>query len=379
MTDKQPVVQEAAPAQPAPIQPEKKRSWKRTLMWIGGPALVLAIAGYMYISSGRFASTDNAYVQADRVTIAPQVSGRVVEVDVRENQPVKKGEVLFRIDAEPLQIAEARMQAQVESVKSLLDAARSGYHSAEADIRSSAADLKYKEQQFQRMQELRGRGLVAQQALDDAANNLAAARAKRDSNNAALSKAQNMLGGLPQTPDEQLAGYKLALAQLAQAKLDLEHATVRAPMDGVIGKTSLQPGDFLTTGQPAMPLVATTLWIDANFKETDLTHVAVGQNATIEVDTFPGKKWDARVASISPASGAEFSVLPAQNATGNWVKIVQRIPVRLAIDEPSHDGMILRAGMSAVVEIDTGKQNSILGRWQGGAEPAASVAQASMK
>lgn len=374
MTDKQPVVQEAATATPA-----KKRSWKRTLMWIGGPALVLAIGGYMYITSGRFASTDNAYVEADRVTIAPQVSGRVVEVDVRENQPVKKGDVLFRLDAEPLEIAKARMQAQVESVQSLLDAARSGYRSAEADIRSSAADLKYKEQQFKRMQELRGRGLVAQQALDDAANNLAAARAKQDSNNAALSKAQNLLGGLPQTPDEQLAGYKLALAQLAQAKLDLEHATVRAPMDGVIGKTTLQPGDFLTMGQAAMPLVATTLWVDANYKETDLTHVAVGQNATIEVDTFPGKKWQARVASISPASGAEFSVLPAQNATGNWVKIVQRIPVRLAIEEGNHDGMILRAGMSAVVEIDTGKQNSILGRWQGGAEPAASVAQASMQ
>ncbi|HET7924989.1 MAG TPA: biotin/lipoyl-binding protein, partial [Rhodanobacteraceae bacterium] len=151
MTDKQPVVQEAPAAQPA-----KKRSWKRTLMWIGGPALVIAIGGYMYITSGRFASTDNAYVQADRVAIAPQVSGRVVEVDVRENQPVKKGDVLFRIDPEPLQIAEVRMQAQVESVKSLLDAARSGYHSAEADIRSSAADLKYKEQQFKRMQELRG-------------------------------------------------------------------------------------------------------------------------------------------------------------------------------------------------------------------------------
>ena len=374
MTDKQPGVQDAAPTPPA-----KKRSWKRTLLWIGGPALVLAIGGYMYITSGRFASTDNAYVQAARVTIAPQVSGRVVEVDVRENQPVRKGDVLFRLDAEPLEIAQARMQAQVESVKSLLDAARSGYRSAEADIRSSAADLKYKEQQFKRMQELRGRGLVAQQALDDAANNLAAARAKQDSNNAALSKAQNLLGGLPQTPDEQLAGYKLAQAQLAQAKLDLEHATVRAPMDGVIGKTTLQPGDFLTMGQAAMPLVATTLWVDANYKETDLTHVAVGQNATIEVDTFPGKKWQARVASISPASGAEFSLLPAQNATGNWVKIVQRIPVRLAIEEPNHDGMILRAGMSAVVEIDTGRQNSILGRWQGGAEPAASVAQAAMK
>lgn len=353
-----------------------ERRWTRMLLWIGGPLVVVVVGVALYVTSGRYASTDNAYVQADHVTIAPQIGGRVVEVDARENQAVQKGDVLFRIDAEPLEIAVARMQAQVESVKSLLDAARSGYHAAAADLRSSAADLKYKEQQFARMKELRGRGLIAQAALDDAANNLAAAHAKQDSNGAAVSKAQNMLGGLPQTPDEQLAGYKLAQAQLAQAKLDLDHATVRAPIDGIVGKTTLQPGDFLGMGQAAMPLIANTLWVDANFKETDLTHVAVGQPATIEVDTFPGKKWQARVASISPASGAEFSILPAQNATGNWVKIVQRIPVRLAIEEPNHDGMILRAGMSTNVDIDTGQQNSVLGRWQGNADPMKSVAQA---
>jgi membrane fusion protein (multidrug efflux system) len=369
MSDKQTQVQ-----QPAENAPASKRRWGRTLMWIGGPAVVLAIGGWLYVTSGRYASTDNAYVQADHVTIAPQVSGRVVEVNVRENGAVHKGDVLFRIDPEPLEITYARMQAQVESVKSLLDAARSGYASAQADVRSSAADLKYKEQQFARMQELRGRGLIAQQMLDDAANNLAAAHAKQDANGAAVAKAQNMLGGLPETPDEKLAGYKLALAQLAQARLDLDHATVRAPMDGIVGKTTLQPGDFLGLGQAAMPLIANTLWVDANFKETDLTHVAVGQPATIEVDTFPGRKWKARVASISPASGAEFSLLPAQNATGNWVKIVQRIPVRLAIEESGHDGMILRAGMSTVVDIDTGRQNSVLGRWQGGVEPATRVA-----
>jgi len=359
MTEQQPKVE---PAIAAP-KPAKNRT--RMLMWVLGPALVLGAGGWLYLTSGRYASTDNAYVQADRVTIAPQIGGRVVEVNVRENQAVKRGDVLFRIDAEPLEIAVARMQAQVESVRSLLDAARSGYSAAQADVRSAVADLDYKKQQFQRLEELRARGLVAQQALDDAANNLAAARAKQDSNNAALSKAQNMLGGLPSTPDEQLAGYKLALAQLAQARLDLEHATVRAPIDGTIGKTSLQPGDFLGVGQAAMPLVANTLWVDANFKETDLTHVVVGQPASIEVDTFPGRTWQARVASISPASGSEFSLLPAQNATGNWVKIVQRIPVRLALETPQQDGLILRAGMSAVVDIDTGRQNSPIGRWQG--------------
>ena len=371
MTEQQQKVESTA------VAPKKARRASRMVMWVLGPALVLGAGGWLYLTSGRYASTDNAYVQADRVTIAPQIAGRVVEVAVRENDVVHKGDVLFRIDAEPLHIAVARMQAQVESVQSLLDAARSGYSGAQADVRSAAADLDYKKQQFQRMKELRARGLVAQQALDDVANNLAAARAKQDSNNAALSKAQNMLGGLPSTPDEQLAGYKLALAQLAQAKLDLEHATVRAPIDGTIGKTTLQPGDFLGVGQAAMPLVANTLWVDANFKETDLTHVVVGQPASIEVDTFPGRKWQARVASISPASGSEFSLLPAQNATGNWVKIVQRIPVRLAIEAPQQDGLILRAGMSAVVDIDTGRQNSPIGRWQDADRaPQTRVAQA---
>ncbi len=353
-------------ASAAPLEnPSTPTRWQRVVWWGLGPALVLGIGGWLYLGSGRYASTDNAYVQADRVTVAPQVAGRVVEVAVRENQPVKKGEVLFRIDPEPLQLALARMDAQAESVKSLLDAARNAYQAAQAEVRSASADLAYKQRQYQRMRELRERGLIAQQVLDDAANNLAAARATLDADNAAVTKAQHMLGGLPDTPDAELAGYKLALAQRAQAQLDLEHATVRAPVDGTIGRTTLQPGDFLAVGQAAMPLVANTLWVDANFKETDLTHVAVGQSATVEVDTFPGRKWRAHVASISPASGAEFSLLPAQNATGNWVKVVQRIPVRLALEPVADDGMVLRAGMSAVVEIDTGAQNSVLSQWRG--------------
>jgi membrane fusion protein (multidrug efflux system) len=358
-----------------PVPAKKVRNKRNLVLWILGPALVLCIGGYMYVTGGRFVSTDNAYVEADHVTIAPQISGRVSEVLVRENQAVKAGDVLFRIDSQPLEISSARMHAQLDSVHSLLNAARNGYTSAQADLRSAEEALRINQRQYERMQEMRGKGLIAQKDLDDASNNLAAARGKRDSNAAALSKAENMLGGLPNTPDEQLAGYKLAKAQYEQTQLDLEHATVRAPIDGVIGKQSLQPGDFLAMGQAAMPLVATqALWVDANFKETDLTHVGVGQSATVEVDTYPGKKWQAHVASISPASGAEFSVLPAQNATGNWVKIVQRIPVRLMIDNQEH-GPTLRAGMSAIVEIDTGKQNSLLGRLQGARdEPATRVA-----
>jgi len=336
--------------------PKRKRS--NLLLWIAGPALVLAIAGYVYLSGGRYVGTDNAYVQADQITISPQIAGRVVEVLVRENQAVKAGDLLFRIDSEPLQIAVQRLEAQAESVHSMLDGARNGYRGAEADLRSAQADLQHAQQQYTRLQDLRSRGLVAQQALDDAANTVSSTRGKRDSTAAAVARAQNMLGGLPSANNDSLPGYKLAMAQLAQAKLDLSHAEVRAPVDGVIGKTDLQVGEFLGVGQPAMPLVATqTLWIEANFKETDLTNVEIGQSATITVDTYPGKHWNARVASISPASGAEFSVLPAQNATGNWVKIVQRIPVRFAL-EPTTGMPQLRAGMSADVEIDTGRERA---------------------
>jgi membrane fusion protein (multidrug efflux system) len=368
MTDKQFGAPEIAAA-----EPKKTNKRRNALLWIVGPALVLGIAGYIYLTSGRFVSTDNAYVQADHATIAPQISGRVVEVLVHDNQPVKAGDVLFRIDSQPLEIAMARMHAQMETVRSLLDAGRAGYRSAQADLTSAEEALRVNERQFERMKEMRAKGLVAQKDVDDAANNFANARGKRDSDIAALTKAESILGGLPKTKDEDLAGFKLAQAQYEQAKLDLDHATVRAPIDGVVGKVTLQPGDFLAAGQSAMPLVATTaLWVDANFKETDLTNVGVGQVATIEVDTYPGRKWKAHVASISPASGSQFSLLPAQNATGNWVKIVQRIPVRVAIDDPG-EGPTLRAGMSAIVEIDTGRQNSLLGRLQGAKEPVAAA------
>jgi membrane fusion protein (multidrug efflux system) len=354
MTDKEHI----APIDTAP--PRKRRRW---LLWSAGPLLVLAVAAYLVLTGGRFVSTDNAYVEADRVTIAPQVAGRVVEVLVRENEAVKAGDLLFRIDEEPLKLAVERAQAQLAAAGDVLSASRATFSGAEADLRSSTATFRFAEQQYARIKELKAKGLVAQQQLDDAANDLSTKRAKRDADAAALEKARSMLGGAITTPTQQLSGYRVIEAELARARLDLEHAQVRAPIDGVVGKTHLQPGDFLAIGQAAMPLVAAGKpWVDANFKETDLTHVVVGQSATIHVDAYPGREWRAKVASISPASGAEFSVLPAQNATGNWVKIVQRIAVRFDI-EGAESGPALRAGMSAEVKIDTGKEHAGIRRF----------------
>jgi membrane fusion protein, multidrug efflux system len=342
-------------------KPSRKRG--NRILWIAGPLVVAIVAGYFYITAGRYTSTDNAYVQADQVTIAPQIGGRVVEVAVRENQQVHKGDLLFRIDAEPLQIAVDQMEAQIAAAGDYLDASRDTYRAASADLRSSDATLRNHEAQLKRIRELRAKGLVAQKALDDALNDVTTARGTRDSDAATLAKSKTMLGGAVDTPLKELSGYRVVMAQLAKARLDLSHAEVRAPIDGTIGKMHLQAGDFLNVGQAAMPLVSNSLWVEGNFKETDLTNVRVGQPAEIEVDTYPGRKWKATVASISPAAGSQFSILPAQNATGNWVKIVQRIPVRFQIDASSQDGLTLRAGMSADVEIDTGKQNSLLGRW----------------
>ena len=369
MSDVIPGTPEAAPARPP-------RQRANRLLWIAGPLAVVLAAGVVYVNGGRYAGTDNAYVQADQVTISPQVAGRVVEVAVRENDVVHKGDLLFRIDAEPLELTVQQMEAQIAAAGDYLNASRDTYHSASADLRASEAGLATHVAQLARVEELRAKGIVAQKALDDARNDVATARGTRDSNAAALAKAKTMLGGAVNTPLEKLSGYKVAAAQLAKARLDLTHAEVRAPIDGTIGKMHLQAGDYLAVGQAAMPLVADTLWIEGNFKETDLTHVHVGQAATIEIDTFPGKVWNAHVSSISPASGAQFSVLPAQNATGTWVKIVQRIPVRLTLDSNGHDDAILRAGMSASIEIDTGRENTVIGRWTGATAARPDVAAA---
>ncbi|MGH8042441.1 MAG: HlyD family secretion protein [Rudaea sp.] len=359
MTDKQYGAPEVAEPEAKPVRKKRK-----LVLWILGPAIVLMIGGWLYVTSGRYVSTDNAYIDADQVTIAPQVGGRIVEVDVRENQAVHKGDVLFRIDPEPMQLTIDQLNAQMDAIGDLLTSSKDSVHAALADLKSSDATLHYDQAQLERMRELRTKGLIAQKLLDDAANDVATARGKRDSDAATVAKNKNLLGGDEKTPVQDLAGYKMIKAQLDKAQLDLDHATVRAPADGVIGKTDLRPGDFLQVGQAAMPLVATQVWVDANFKETELTHVGVGQPVRVYVDTYPDHTWTGHVASISPASGARFSVLPAQNATGNWVKIVQRIPVRIAIDDQNR-GPTLRAGMSANVEIDTGKQNSLLGRIEG--------------
>ena len=340
----------ASDAAQLPVRKRRVPVW----LWVAGPVAVAGFFGWQWAYSGREVDTDNAYVKAERILVAPQVGGRVVEVAVGQNQPVKKGDLLFRIDTQPLEIAVAQNEALLAHMANAVDASRAKVTGTGTSIQASRETLGWAQRDLARMEQLAGQQLVSRKMVDDARHAVAEARTDLADAIASQSEAAATLSGKASTPTEELPDYRAALAMLAKAKLDLAHAEVRAPVDGVIGTHDLQAGEFLNVGQTAMPLVATDpVWIEANFKETELARMQVGQKATIEVDSYPGVKWNAHVASIAPASGAEFSVLPAQNATGNWVKIVQRIPVRLEIDGADRDDApVLRAGMSAEVKVD---------------------------
>ncbi len=381
MTRKTPNETAAAAAAATPAAaPAKKRVplW----LWIAGPALVLAFFGWEFVVSSRAVGTDNAYVKAERVLVSSQVAGRVVEVAVGQNQAVTQGQLLFRIDPEPLRIALAAAEARLDQVGDGAGAGRAGVREADAGLHSAEENLRWARQEQARITGLAGQGLLARKALDDARHAVNEAQAARDTAAASVERARRQLGGDDGAPTERLPEYRAALAAVEKARLDLAHADVVAPMDGIVGLHDLQAGEYLALGQSAMPLVATGhVWIEANFKETDLDRMRVGQSADVELDSYPGRHWQARVASISPASGAEFSVLPPQNATGNWVKVVQRIPVRLELVAAPDGAPVLRAGMSADVRVDlTGDGDddatTASGTAAAGATPSADMAGA---
>jgi membrane fusion protein (multidrug efflux system) len=321
-------------------------------IWIAGPLLVVAFFGWQWFQSSHEVGTNNAYVKADRLMISAQVSGRVVAVAVQQNQAVKKGQLLFRLDDVPLKIALAQAEAKLGEIENSADASRAQVRGAESSIASANETTRWAERDLARMEDLAAKQLVPRKMLDDARHALAEARMQRDTAIADQARAAAALGGNSRAPLQQLPEYRAAQAAVAKARFDLAQASVYAPEDGIVGTHDLQVGEYLNPGQVAMPLVATApVWIEANFKETDLARLRVGQPAQVKVDSYPGVKWSARVASISPSSGAEFSVLPAQNASGNWVKVVQRIPVRLELTAPAEHAQVLRAGMSAEVEV----------------------------
>jgi len=345
----------AAPAlAPALAKLRHPKTLRRVLL-TAGPVLVLAGALFVYATGGRYISTDDAYVHAGKLTVATDVSGIVADVAVKESQQVDKGQVLFTLDQEPFQIALAGAQANLGTVRNQLTTLQATYRQKQAQIEQAKTDVAFFETTFQRQQDLLKRGVASQAAYDQARRDLDSARQKVTMAQSDAQATLAQLGGNADAPIEQNPNYLAAQAQVDKAQRDLRRTTVLAPIPGIVTNVdALQVGEYLPAAQAAFSLVSSAdVWVEANPKESDLTYLKPGAPAVVTIDAYPGREWQATVTSLRPATGTEFSVLPAQNATGNWVKVVQRVPIRLAVQMPA-DAPPLRTGMSATVEIDTG-------------------------
>lgn len=343
-----------ADAQP----PVRRRRRLRWLLMILGPVAVLAGAGYLYVTGGRYASTDDAYLKADVGLVAPEVAGLITEVAIHENQHVKKGEVLFRVDARRYRIALAAADANLSGVRDQIAVLKATYRQKQEELALAQANIAFAQSEFDRYSKLVTSSAVSRSSYDSANHDLAVAKHNARVTEQEIAQIRAQLAGDPEIPVERHPSYLQAEAERDQAALDLEQTVVRAPFAGIASNTP-QIGQQVTgngaLSTPVMSVVADSgLWIEANFKESELTDVRAGQPVSITVDAYPAHSWRGVVQSIGPATGAEFSVIPAQNATGNWVKVVQRIPVRIAVTT-APDDPVLRAGMSAVVVIDTGR------------------------
>ena len=350
MSEADPKVQAEQQAETAAAP--KKRRWPLALM-LSVPLVLLAVGGYFWLTSGRYVSTDNAYVEQDMVSVAPEVNGVIAEVLVHENQHVRRGQLLFRIDPRQFRIALAQADAQIAAAQVQVNQLETRSAGTGADIAGAQANLTYQQREYDRLAELMRRGWITRTRHDEALHNVQEARERLANARAAAATAQSALLGGAGGDQPALQAARVAREQ---ALLNLARTEVRAPADGTVSQTDrLQVGAAVVTGVPVVTLVrGATTYVEANYKETDLANMYVGQPAEIDIDAYPGVDIRGHVASIGAGTGAQFSVLPAQNASGNWVKVRQRVPVRIALDGDPGRPMI--AGLSAHVTIDTGER-----------------------
>ena len=337
-----------------PVTPAPKRSARNFVLMLSLPILLAVAGGGWWIAGGGTEVTENANLHQARVSIAPTVAGRVVAVNVKELQPVKAGDVLFQVDPEPYRLALAQAEAAVSAARLQVEQLKAAYAQAQGSAAVAADEAAFQETELKRQEALSGKGVASSSAVDDARHATRQAQERAQVAALTVAAARAALGGDPEAATDDHPAVRAALAELDRARYNLSVTSVTAPADGVVYQAaSFRPGAMLAAGQAVFALVETgEVWVDANFKETQLSDIAPGQKAEVEFDAAPGKTFAATVQAIGAGTGAEFSLLPAQNATGNWVKVTQRVPVRIALDDPAA-AATLASGLSATVTVVT--------------------------
>jgi membrane fusion protein, multidrug efflux system len=367
------VVADAPATSDSAEKPKQRLSRKKLRMILLVVLPLIAAAGglALYLSSGRYITTDNAYVGAQKVLITPDISGKINKVTVREGQHVKAGDELFEIDPQPFRIAVDQAQAKLESVKTDFTNLKSGLNSLNLLVTLGGKNVDLKQRDVDRKTTLAKSSAGSQADVDTALAALLTAKLQEQFAVQQRDNSFNQLLGNADLPIEQFPAYQQAKAVLEQAQRDLDHTVLRAPIDGMATQVdNIQLGRYVVAGTPVFSVIDDSApWVDANPKETDITNLRIGQRAIVVVDTFPDQTFTGTVESVSPGTGAQFAILPPQNASGNWVKVVQRVPVRVRLDKDP-TATKLRAGMSVYVEIDTGKR-----RWFGGSDEVKQAAE----
>lgn len=342
-----------SPEETVPPAPKTRlQRWRWPLMLLA-PIAVL-IGAYFYFTSGRYESTDDAYTQAATVSISANVAGRVSEVDVHDNEIVQRGATLFRLDDAPFRIAVSDAAAHLAATRLQVASLKSSYRQRQVELRAARDTQSYAQREYDRQTRLLASGISSQAQFDQASHALDVARQQVANVQQQIGAALADLDGNPDIAPERHPLVEQAQAALDRAQLNLSYTVIGAPADGVVAKVEqAQVGDYIAASAPVFALVSTRdVWIEANFKEVQLAQMRVGQTATVNIDRYPGRHFPARVTSVSPSTGSQFSLLPPENATGNWVKVVQRVPVRLHL-EGLDAGFLLQAGLSADVTVDT--------------------------
>ncbi|GLQ52360.1 HlyD family secretion protein [Dyella flava] len=339
----------------APAKPPRSLKAKLRVPLMAGVPLVLAIGGAAeYLARAHEVMTDDAFVQAAKVSINARVPGQVVQIAVRDNQKVRAGQLLFQVDPEPYRIAVEQDEAKLNSARLQVEALKATYHSQLADVDAAKATADFDQREYARKKALLATDFTSRSAFEQSESDLTVAQQHIASAQQDVANTVAELDGNPDIPVDQHPMVREAKAQLDRARLDLSYTTVVAPDDGVVTRVDdLQVGDYVNSGATEFSMMSSRrIWVEANFRETGMTYMRPGQSAIIDVDTYPGHPFKAHVVSIAPGTGSEFAVLPPENATGNWVKVVQRLPVRLEFDQLDPQRP-LYSGMSVTAHVDT--------------------------